>query len=101
MKSLTGRRDAFDERDQFGDLTLGLLSLRKELRALVAEYGHPAADVGVAPVDASDDPFLYAVLGAWAALDHVADWVAIAGQDGAPAPEESPRPRPAMRDLLR
>lgn len=101
MKTLTGRRPAFDERDQFGDLALGLMSLRKELRSLVADYGHPARDVGVAPVDASDDPFLYAVLGAWAALDRVADWVVIAQGEERPDVAEPVEERPRMRDLLR
>ena len=101
MKALTGRRDAFEERDQFGAIALGLTSLRKDLGALVEAYGHPAEDVGVAPVDASDDPFLYALLGAWSVLDRVGDWVAIAtAQAGAPPAPESTA-RPPLRDLLR
>ncbi len=101
MKALTGRRPAFDERDQLGDLTLGLMSVRRELRLLVEEYGHPAEDVGLVAVNAPDDPFLYAVIGAWALLDRVSDWVAIAGAEERPPEPPAPAPRPTLRDLLR
>jgi hypothetical protein len=101
VKVLAGRRPAFDERDQLGDLTLGLMSIRRELRLLVEEYGHPAEDVGVVSVDASDDPFLYAVLGAWALLDRVSDWVVIAGAEDGRSEPAAPDPRPTLRDLLR
>jgi len=101
VKVLAGRRAAFDERDQLGDLTLGLMSVRRELRLLVQDYGHPAEDVGVVSVDASDDPFLYAVLGAWALLDRVSDWVAIAGAEADPSVPAPADPRPTLRDLLR
>lgn len=101
MKVLAGRRAAFDERDQLGDMTLGLMSLRRELRSLVAEYGHPCEDVGVVSVDVTDDLFLDAVLGAWAVLDRVSDWVAIAAAEDGPAAPPPTSPRPPLRDLLR
>ncbi len=101
MTILASRRPAFDERDQLGDLTLGLMSVRRELRAVIEEFGHPSEDAGVVAVEAPDDLFLHAVLGAWAVLDRVADWVAIASAEEGPAAPDTPSPRPSLRDLLR